>query len=672
MVAISGVGKDSWERMLLFRTFIVVIVLVSASLAAMGAPDLGWQPGQQQADFLPAEEVFRVQSATTDGAAGIKTLAQVAEGYYVYRPSLKLIDSGGREQTLRLPKGVTKQDEFFGETEVYTSGDLHIELTGAAPGPATLHWQGCADQGICYPPQTVALEVPKTAQMPRASVDEAVSETSTAPPAGKRMEPAAPTATTPAAIAQGSPDQTAPSLPAADGTPVRVDAAADRSLTTTVQDHDAAAEDQQTASRLASLGPVSAAALFFGLGLLLAFTPCTLPMIPIVSTIVVGVQATPRRAALLSSAYVLAMAATYAALGVAAGLAGSNLQATLQSPLLLGAFALLFVVLGASLFGAFELQLPAWLTRRLDRAGQRPGGSVPGAAVLGLLSALLVGPCMTAPLAGALLYIGQTGSAFHGGLALFALGVGMGLPLVLIAAFGARILPTPGPWMERVRIAFGYLMLGMAISMLSRFLPAWSALILWGLLAVAVTVGLVAWGATTQHPRLAWLVRSVAAGMGVWAVVLVAGGASGGTSVLQPLEHLAGDRSGAVVASSRLEYKQAKTVQDVEAHIAAGGRQGQWTLIDFYADWCVSCHVIERNVFGDPVVGKRLSSMQIVRPDVTRNDASDQALMKRWGVMGPPTLILIDPDGHERRAQRIVGETSAAGFLGRLDAAGVP
>lgn len=262
-------------------------------------------------------------------------------------------------------------------------------------------------------------------------------------------------------------------------------------------------------------------------------------MIPIVSSMVVGSQAGLRRALGLSLAYVLAMAAAYAVVGVMAGLAGANLQAALQSPWLLGAFAALFLLLASSLFGLFELRLPSVLVDRLSSSGAGKGGSLGGAAALGVLSALLVGPCMTAPLAGALLYIGQTGSALYGGLVLFALGLGMGLPLLAIALFGARVLPRPGPWMERIRIAFGYLMVGMAIMMLARFLPTTISLALWGFWALSVAIGLIAWAqGLAARQRLAWTVRVGAAISGVWSVLMLVGAASGGDSVLQPLTHL--------------------------------------------------------------------------------------------------------------------------------------
>lgn len=563
--------------------------------------------GARDAEFLDAASVLKLGEVRQD-VDGFIAAASIAEGYYVYRHSLKLIDALGQPLALDLPSGVSKHDEFFGDTEVFSGSELQLRLPASASGVVTLHWQGCAQAGICYAPQTVQVQMPQT-------------------------------------LAQ----------------PVQA------------QPLEALGEDQAAAHRLASLGPVMGTLLFFGFGLLLAFTPCTLPMVPILSTMVVGSRASPRRALVLSLSYVLAMAGTYAAVGVAAGLAGANLQATLQSPWLLSAFSLLFLILASSLFGLFELQLPAALVKRVESTGRgSTGGSVGGAAALGLLSALLVGPCMTAPLAGVLLYIAQKGSAIQGGLALFATGLGMGLPLLAISVFGARVLPKPGAWMERVRIAFGYVMVAMAISMLARFLPATSGLTLWGAWLLALAIGLVAWAqALTDRKRAVWFLRFSAAFTGLWSILMIVGAASGADSVLQPLARMHGSAPAATAAND-VRYIAVKSVADVEAQLVKAAARGEWTLIDFYADWCVGCHVIERNVFQKAEVKQRLSRLQVVRPDVTRNDVQDKALLKHWGVMGPPTLMLIGPDGQERRDLRVVGEIDAPTFLARLDAAGIP
>lgn len=573
---------------------------LTGAWAASGVFSTAWQ-----AQFLDAAEVFTLNEPQQHGDQW-EADGQIADAYYVYRHSLKLVDAQGRDVALELPTGVSKHDDFFGDTEIYTGTALRLRFPTASVGPLTLHWQGCAAAGICYPPQTLQVNVSVNGPSTTASASNAT-----------------------------------------------------------------VAEDQSAAARLAALDPLSGSLLFFGFGLLLAFTPCTLPMIPIVSSLIVGGQARPRRAFALSLSYVMAMAAAYAALGVAAGLAGANLQAALQSPWLQGAFATLFLVLASSLFGLFELRLPSGLVNRVECAGSsRAVGSIVGAAALGLLSALLIGPCMTAPLAGALLYIGQTGSALQGGLALFALGIGMGLPLLAIAIFGARILPRPGAWMDAVRVGFGYVMVGMAVMMLSRFLSGTVGLALWGAWVLSITIGLFAWAqASASKQRLAWTLRSGAAFVGVWSVFMLVGAASGGESAWQPLAHLRG--ASIVNAATGMAYVPAKSVEDVNARLSEAASRRQWTLIDFYADWCVSCHANERNLFRDPAVIARLARMQVLRPDVTRNDVADQALLKRWGVMGPPTLILVGPDGAERRELRLVGETDAREFLQRLNAAGL-
>lgn len=625
---------------------LVICLAAGAWHGGSQAAGAAW-PWEHTTVFLEADEVLTVAPAQHEDGRLVAG-ATVADDYYVYRQSLRLTDAQDRDLALTLPPGEWRQDESFGKTEVYAGDALTLAFPETAERPVTLHWQGCAEAGICYPPQTLVLAMPDAA--PAVS---AASAASAAP-----------------AAAAGRPDSPPAMAQAASPETGRRDAAAARGT-----DAPAASlgEDQSVAQRLTELGPLAAAALFFGFGLLLAFTPCTLPMIPIVSSMVVGSGAGPRRAFVLSLAYVLTMAGAYAALGVAAGLAGANLQAALQSPWLLGGFAALFLVLASSLFGLFELRLPDAWTQRLAGAGQgKQGGSIGGAALLGLFSALLVGPCMTAPLAGALLYISQAGSAAQGGLALFSLGLGMGLPLLAIAVFGARILPRPGPWMERVRLAFAYVMAAMAVLLLQRFLPGPAALGLWGAWGLGVVLGLLAWAQqlSAKTPRGAWGLRYGASLAGVWAVLLLAGAASGGQDLWQPLGHWrASAQAGAGQAQASITVK---TVDDMEQQLQAAGAQGQWTLVTFNADWCVSCHIIEREVLGDAAVMQRLAGVQVLRPDVTRNDEQDRALLAHWGVQGPPTLMLVGPDGKERRGQRVVGSISAQAFLERLDKAGVP
>lgn len=661
----------------ILRRWPLALAAIAFSAAAAGAGLFG----SSQPEFLDAREVFRVEAIEASGDA-VRVRTAIAPGYYVYRHRLKA-EAGGAPLPLDLPQGEPKTDEFFGNTEIYRDA-VEFDVRPAGATSATLHWQGCADAGICYPPQTMRIELPAPARAaavaparpanpgagprpPEASADAALARRATAAEAA--TAPATPDGTQAAPVSASMP------MPGRGDAPTDVSGAAAAAPAPAAMPLGEAplGEDQALARRLAGSGIAAAAAVFLGLGLLLAFTPCMLPMVPIVSGLVLGGQPTTRRALALSAAYVVAMALTYAGLGVAAGMSGANLQAAMQNPWMLGAFAVLFALLSLPMFGMFELQLPAWLRERLDRAGRgRRGGTVAGASAMGVLSALLVGPCMTAPLAGALLYIGQTGDPVTGGLALFSLGLGMGLPLLAIAVFGARVLPKPGPWMTRVKAAFGFVMLAMAVSMVGRVAPASVTLALWGAWLLALAVGLLALGAQRQPASpWRWSAHGAAAIVGVWAVALMLGGAGGATDPWRPLAALAGPAPvAAPAAASAVSYTPAKSADDLARRIAEAGARGQWTLVDFYADWCVSCHVIEREVFGDPRVAATLGRMQVLRPDVTANDAIDQALMRAWGVAGPPTLLLVGPDGRERRELRTVGEIDAADFLARLERAG--
>jgi len=415
---------------------------------------------------------------------------------------------------------------------------------------------------------------------------------------------------------------------------------------------------------------VWAVPLFFLLGIALAFTPCVLPMLPIVSGIVVGRQAPPRRAFALALAFVLPMALTYALLGAGAALAGANLQALLQNRWTLIAFGAVFMVLAAAMFDFFTLQLPAFVRHRLDGASQRRrGGTLPGAAALGVLSALLVGPCMTAPLAGTLLYIAQTGHVASGALLLFALGLGMGLPLILIVTVGARYLPKPGPWMGRLKGAMGFVLLGTAIWMVQRVIPAPWALGLWGawLAGLAVTLAHLA---TTAGVRGRLLGRSAAGVCGIWACAMLLGAASGGEDPWRPLAFVsrasaAADLTAGESASASLPFETIGSPQALQTRLAAARSAGRPVLVDFSADWCVSCKTIEREVFADPQVRQALAGVVLLRADVTQGDAGQRALMRDHQVLGPPTVMLFDARGQERRDARLVGEFGVADLLQR-------
>ncbi|WP_096699659.1 protein-disulfide reductase DsbD [Polaromonas sp. AER18D-145] len=577
-------------------------------------PVLWALPAHAQQDFLPVEQAFRL-SASPDGDGQVRLNWDIRKGYYLYRQQMKVeADPAGGALQVKWPAGTLKTDETYGESEVYHD-QVSVLVKAADARALTIDWQGCADAGLCYPPQTRRVNLADVAATPAAPADLATTRPNPAPPG-------------------------------------------------------ALGEDQDLAERLSRINMGWMLVVFFGLGLLMTFTPCVLPMVPILSSLIAGSGASPRRGFILSLAFVLPMALTYAGVGAAAALAGANLQAVLQNPWVLGTFGLVFVVLALAMFGFYELQLPAVLRNRLNNASQgRRGGTVAGAATMGVLSALLVGPCMTAPLAGALLYIGNTGDVVTGALVLFAMGLGMGVPLLLVGTLGARLLPRPGDWMNRVKALFGFVLLGTAIVFVARVLPAALTLGLWGAWLLAIALSLLALGQKLGMGSGRLMSRYLALLLGLWGGAMVIGAAGGAQNPLQPLAFQArgvAPAQAAVGSDFMARFGPLKTQQALETRIAEAGQRGQWTLVDFYAEWCVSCDVIERKVFAEPRVQQALAGMQLLRPDVTANNADDQALMRAHQILGPPTMLLIGPDGKERRAERIIGELDADEFLARL------
>ena len=567
------------------RLFILLCLLVSAVAQA------GNNPFEVKPDFLPVGKAFVFTSQRLDSGE-TQLYWQIADGYYLYQQRLKL-DGLADAHKPPLPEGEAHSDEFFGAQQVYRQG-LELKIPAGASGKIKVGWQGCADAGLCYPPQSLEVDL------------------------------------------GGS--------PALAGNTTQ---AADQALASSLQ--------QQ------SLG--WSLLLFFGLGLVLAFAPCSLPMLPILGGLVVGSGASPRRGLALASSYVLSMALVYAAMGVIAALLGSNLQAWLQQPWVLGSFAALFVLLALPMFGFFELQLPAFLRDRLEDASrQRQGGSLIGCGILGALSALLVGPCMTAPLAGGLLYIAQTGDLVFGGLALFALGLGIGLPLLLLVTVGNRFLPKPGPWMNLLKGAFGFMFLGTAIYMLRPVLDASLWMGLWG--ALGLVLAYATWQQRAIAGRLLHLFGAAALLVGLWGSLLLLGAAGGSDNLWQPLQVYSGGNV-ASAATTDEAFHTVKTPAELQGALDSAKAQGQWVLLDYYADWCVSCKVMEKQVFGQATVMQALSDVRLLRLDVTADNADSRELLNRYKVPGPPSLLWIGPDGEERRSQRITGEVDAAAFLQR-------
>ena len=541
-------------------------------------------PFEVKSDFLPVEQAFMLTHERLPSGE-LRVQFQIKDGYYLYQKRLKF-DGLDATQHPPLPAALNHHDEFFGDSAVYRS-ELELLIPATASGQLRLGWQGCADAGLCYPPQTTVIDL--GGSTPATSADQA--------------------------------------------------------------------DDQALASDLQQGQLAWGLLAFFGLGLLLAFTPCSLPMLPILAGLVLGNGASARRGWLLAGVYVLSMALVYAALGVIAALLGASLQAWLQQPWLLGSLAGLFILLALPMFGAFELQLPVAVRDRLDRAGQGTrGGNLYGAALLGALSGLLMGPCMTAPLAGALLYIAQSGDVVQGALVLFSLGLGMGVPLLLLVTLGNRFLPRPGAWMNRVKGLFGFVFLAMALYTLRGLLPAPLLLGLAGSWLIALAWA--AWPALQRLPALRVLPLLGA----LWGGLLLVGAAAGGSELWQPLHPFT---AGAPSSAGKTEdaFITVSQPQDLQRELQAAKARGQWVLVDYYADWCVSCKVMEKQVFARADVQASLAGVHLLRLDVTADSQASRELLQHYKVPGPPSLIWVGPEGDERRPRRITGEVDAATFL---------
>lgn len=570
------------------RLFFLLFLLLASPVFATGLldnrPSATLGAVSNSADFLPVQEAFKLSLVQAD-AHTIKLRLVATDGYYLYRHRLQFrtepadITLG----TPHLPEGEAMHDEFFGDVEVY-HGVLDIELPRNDPRAFTLlvGYQGCADKGLCYPPQTERLGI--------------VGEGPTQP---------------------------------------------------------GGAEQGWSWKSLA---------LFFLAGIGLTFTPCVLPMLPILSGVVLRGQVGGLRGLSLSLAYVLPMAASFAVLGALMGLfgAGLNLQARLQSAWVLVPFAAFFVLFALAMFGLFEIKLPQALSNRLDRVANRTqGGSLLGAAILGVLSSLLVSPCVSAPLAGALLYISASGDALGGALKLFALGLGMGAPLLLVATGGAAWLPRSGPWMNTVKNAIGVLLLGLAIGLLGRVLPGPLTLLLIGLLAagVALFLGALEFVVKPARERLAQLLGLV---LLVYALACWYGALSGQGDPLRPLPppNLAGS---AAVAKADA-WQTLTSPAELDAALAEAKAAGQPVLLDWYADWCISCKVIEHDVLTAPAVQAQLGAFRLLRLDITASDAAQRALLDRYQLFGPPALMFFAANGSEMTGDRVIGEINAGDF----------
>jgi thiol:disulfide interchange protein DsbD len=588
---------------------LLCLLLLILAMPAMGASLLDSRPNatlggttfDNSKDFLPVREAFQLNLIDSTPES-IKLRFVATEGYYLYRHRFQFrtepADIGlGAAQ---LPDGEKKHDEYFGDVEVY-HGILDIDLP-RKPGDnraftLVVTYQGCADKGLCYPPETERLSIGGAASAP----------------------------------------------PEATSAPSSTSSFTWKEL-----------------------------ALFFLAGIGLTFTPCVLPMLPILSGVVLRGQIGGLRGFSLSLAYVLPMAVCFAVLGALMGMFGAslNLQARLQSAWVLVPFALFFVVFAIAMFGLFELRLPQSVSNRLDRiAGNTKGGSLWGVAVLGVVSSLLVSPCVSAPLAGALLYISASGDAIGGSLKLFALGLGMGAPLVLVATGGAAWLPKSGPWLVSVKNAIGVLLLGLAIGLLSRVIPGPITLLLIGLLCAGVALFLGALELTVKNTR-GRLAQLLGLFLLVYALACWYGALSGQGDPLRPLgrpQSVLNTGTAASVTAS--QWQSVTTAAQLDQALSDAKNAGQPLLLDFYADWCISCKVIEHEVLPDPKIVDQLQGYRLIRFDMTDSNAEQRAKLDHYKLFGPPALLFFGKDGNELTNVRVVGEIDVEGFSERLSRA---
>jgi len=556
-------------------------------------------------DFLEPEKAFQFSARMIDQKTAEVTY-KIADGYYMYRDRFAFKAEGASLGEPRIPPGKVKFDETFQkDVETYRHA-VSITLPIKADGSFILKvtGQGCADKGLCYPPME--------------------SQTSLSP--------------------QGA---------GLSGT------AASKDDATALEAGPADTEMGKIEAALKSGSLITILPLFLLLGLGLSFTPCVLPMVPILSSLIVGEGARTSRARgfVLSAAYSLGMALVYTALGVAAGLIGEGLSAALQNPWVLGTFALLMAALSLSMFGVYQLQMPAAIQHKLMKASDRQSaGKLAGVFTMGAISALIVGPCVAAPLAGALLYISHTHDVVIGGSALFSMAIGMSLPLILIGVSAGTLLPRAGAWMEAVKFFFGILMLALALWIVSPVLPGWVTMLGWAALGIGYGAYYLVW-----LKQWNWISKFIGVLFAAFGMVQLIGVITGGRDALAPLAHLGS-------AAKRAEFASVKSVAELDAAIARAN--GKNVMLDFYADWCVSCKEMEKLSFSDPRVQARFADMVLLRADVTANNEDDKALLKRFKLFGPPGIIFFDKQGRELKDSRVIGYQDADKFLKSLTLAG--
>jgi thiol:disulfide interchange protein DsbD len=594
-----------------FRSILLPLALLALAPAAGASPISDLLGSTSGGDFLHPDDAFVVEVVSAS-ADEIEVRWTVADGYYMYEHRFGFELPNGGEVSLGepdFPPGELIEDEFFGESVVhFRDAWISLPVSGGRLGDRldlTLRFQGCAEAGLCYPPLTREATV---------------------------------------VLGGGTAETTDP------GAAPRI-------------------SDQDRMAGLVADGQLFLVlAVFFGLGLLLSLTPCVLPMVPILSSLIIGQgpDITTRRAFGLSLAFVLAMALTYTSAGVLAGMLGYNLQAVLQQPAVLTLFAAIFVLLALAMFGFYELQVPQRFQDALTRLSNRQqAGTYTGVGLMGLLSALIVGPCVAAPLAGVLLVISQTGDPVRGGLALFALSMGMGMLLLVVGTSAGRLVPRGGPWTVAIKAAFGVLLLGVAVWMLERFLPPAVAMSLWSTLIVMSGIYLGAFDAT---PDGGW--RRFWKGAGVlmvaWGLIVLLGAATGGQDPLRPL-HGTGLLGGTAVSGPVEGFRDIDRSDEFD-RILAEAPGDRPVMLEFYADWCVDCRRMQRYTFSDAEVRAAMGEMTLIKADVTRYTGDHRRLLERFGLFGPPAILFFDPStGRELRELRLVGEMGAEAFLAHLE-----
>ncbi|CAM3082465.1 protein-disulfide reductase DsbD [Janthinobacterium lividum] len=608
--------------------------------------------GQARADdeFLDPELAFKFSARMQDPAT-IAVTYVIADGYYMYHERFKFEAVGAKLGTPVYPAGKVKFDDTFQKNVETFRKTLTITIPVEAAGPFTLKatGQGCSDKGLCYAPQDA------TAQLVGGGGGQSMAPGGLPSKFALPAAPAVDTAAVNGPQAQASPGVSVMSIPQADitSTPEPVAAAPVAASPAPAQSEMGKIEAALKGGKLLVIVP-----LFMLLGLGLAFTPCVLPMVPILSSIIIGDggKVSRSRGLLLSLTYALGMAIVYTALGVAAGLAGEGLAAQLQNPWVLGFFALLMAGLALSMFGLYELQVPAFLQGKLTSvSNQQSSGRLAGVFVMGAISALIVGPCVAAPLAGALLYISQTRDVVIGGSALFAMAVGMSVPLLLVGVSAGTLLPRAGAWMDAVKRFFGVLQLGVAWWLVSPVLPGAVQMLGWMVLFVGYGMYLLVGKSGAKN---AWVAKAFGLVFALLGAMQLVGVASGGRDPLAPLAHLGG---GQVHAQP---FTRVKTVAQLDAALAQ--LNGKPALLDFYADWCVSCIEMEKLTFVDPSVREKMGQAVLLQVDVTANDADDKAMLKRFQLFGPPGIIMFNQQGQEIAQSRVIGFQNAATFLASL------